>query len=126
MFDKMPKKNVVTWTTIIDGYYEFGLDDETLRLFEDFIKNWVQANDKMFVCVLNLCRRRLDFELGSQIHACIVKGGWRILIVDSAIVVYYMQSGELQSAFRVFDHMPKWDVVCWTMMATACSQQGHG
>ena len=126
VFDKMPKKNVVTWTAIIDGYLEFGLDDEALRLFQDSIKNRVQANGNMFVCVLNLCRRRLDFELGSQIHACIVKGGWRNLIVDSAVVHFYAQCGELRSAFCVFDRMPEWDVVCWTTMVTACSQQGCG
>ncbi len=33
MFDKMPKKNVVTWTTFInDGYLELGLDNEALIL----------------------------------------------------------------------------------------------
>ena len=31
MFDKMPKKNMVTWTTFInDGYLELGLDNEAL------------------------------------------------------------------------------------------------
>lgn len=126
VFDKMPKKNVVTWTAVIDGYLEFGFDDEALRLFEDSIKNGVRPNGKMFVCVLNLCSRGLDLELGSQIHACILKGGWRNLIVDSAVVYLYAQCGELRSAFLAFNQMPEWDVVCWTTMITACSQQGRG
>lgn len=126
VFDKMLNKNVVTWTAMINGYLDVGLDDEALSLFEESIENGVRANGKMFVCVLNLCSRRLDFELGSQIHACIVKGGLRNLIVDSAVVYFYAQCGVLQSAFRAFDQMPERDVVCWTTMITACSQQGHG
>ncbi|KAE8077369.1 hypothetical protein FH972_015940 [Carpinus fangiana] len=126
VFEEMPNKNVVTWTAVINGYLDVGLDDEALSLFEDSIENGVRANGKMFVCVLNLCSRRLDCELGSQIHACIVKGGLRNLIVHSAIVYFYAQCGELQSAFRAFDQMPNRDVVCWTTMITAYSQQGHG
>ncbi|GAV59306.1 PPR domain-containing protein/PPR_2 domain-containing protein [Cephalotus follicularis] len=80
----------------------------------------------MFVCVLNLCSIRLDFELGRQIHACIMKGNWRNLIVDTAVVNFYAQCGKLSSAFRVFDDLPEQDVVSWTTMIAACSQQGCG
>lgn len=126
VFDGMPERNVVSWTAMINGYFNFGLDDEALRLFVDFIENGVVANCKTFVCVLNLCSRRLDFELGRQVHACVVKGNSRNLIVDSAVVYFYAQCGELTSAFCAFDRMVERDVVCWTTMITACSQQGRG
>ncbi|KAG6714927.1 hypothetical protein I3842_05G225400 [Carya illinoinensis] len=126
VFDKLPNRNVVTWTALIKGYLDAGLNDEALRLFNDSIENGIRANEKMFVCVLNLCSRRSDFELGSQFHACIVKGGSRNLILDSSIVHFYAQCRKLQSAFRAFDQMQEQDVVCWTTMITACAQQGHG
>lgn len=126
VFDKIPNKNVVTWTAIIDGYLGVGLDDEALRLFDNSIRNGVRANAKMSVCVLNLCTRRLDFELGRQIHSRLVKCGPRNLILDSAVVHFYAQCRELPSAFRAFDRMPERDVVCWTTMITACSQQWQG
>ncbi|XP_041013516.1 pentatricopeptide repeat-containing protein At4g18520, chloroplastic-like [Juglans microcarpa x Juglans regia] len=126
VFDKLPNRNVVTWTALINGYLNVGLDDEALRLFNDSIENGIRANEKMFVCVLNMCSRRSDFELGSQFHACIVKGGSRNLIVDSSIVHFYAQCRKLPSAFRAFDRMQEQDVVCWTTMITACAQQGHG
>ena len=80
----------------------------------------------MFVCVMNLCSRRVDFQLGRQIHGCILKGNWTNLIVDSAVVYFYAQCGELSRAFRVFRRMVEKDVVYWTTMITACSQQGYG
>ncbi|XP_021661980.1 pentatricopeptide repeat-containing protein At4g18520, chloroplastic isoform X1 [Hevea brasiliensis] len=125
VFDGMPERNVVSWTAMINGYISFGLDDEALRLFSDFIENGVVANSRTLVCVLNLCSKRLDFELGRQLHARVVKGNWRNLILDSAVVSFYAQCGELTGACNAFDQMAERDVVCWTTMITAFSQQGH-
>ncbi|OVA13024.1 Pentatricopeptide repeat [Macleaya cordata] len=126
VFDQMPERNVVSWTAILNGYLKIGSDDEVLRLFSEFVKTGIQGNSQTFVCILNLCSRRFDFELGKQIHACIVKGNWSNIIVDSAIVYFYAQFGDLSGAFRCFDRMPERDVVCWTTMITACAQHGHG
>uniref|UniRef100_A0A2P2Q3J9 Pentatricopeptide repeat-containing protein At4g18520 n=1 Tax=Rhizophora mucronata TaxID=61149 RepID=A0A2P2Q3J9_RHIMU len=126
VFDGMRLPNVVSWTAMINGYSNFGLDDEALRLFNDSVNCGVMGNSKTFVCMLNVCGRRLDFELGRQIHACIVKGNWKNLIVDSAIVYFYAQCGDLESALCAFDRMVERDVVSWTTVITACSQQGCG
>ncbi|KAJ8772245.1 hypothetical protein K2173_027422 [Erythroxylum novogranatense] len=126
VFDGMPERNVVSWTAMIDGYFNLGLDDEALRLFGDSVKCGVRGNGKTFVCVLKLCSRRLDFEVGKQVHACIVKGNWSNLIVDSAVVYFYAQCGDLISAFGAFDQMVERDVVSWTTVIAACSQRGHG
>lgn len=126
VFDEIPMRSVVTWTAIINGYIDSDLTEEALGLFHDSIKCGVQANGKMFVCILNLCAKRLDFELGRQIHGVILKGNWGNLIVDSAIVYFYAQCKDISSAFVAFEQMPKRDVVCWTSMITSCSQQGLG
>ncbi|KAK1555922.1 hypothetical protein Q3G72_033356 [Acer saccharum] len=126
VFDKMIERNVVSWTAMVNGYSRFGLDDEAFRLFSDSIAYGIQANAKMFVCVMNLCSQRSDFELGRQIHACIVKSDRRNLIVDSAVIHFYSQFGDLSSAFCAFDGMSERDVVSWTTMITACSQQERG
>ncbi|XAR62203.1 hypothetical protein NMG60_11016870 [Bertholletia excelsa] len=126
VFDRMPERNVVSWTAILNGYVRSGLDDEALTLFMEFMENGVKANCKTFVCALNLCSRRLDYKLGQQLHACIVKGGCSNLVVDSALIYLYARCGDLLNAFYVFDQMPTHDVVSWTTMITACSQLGQG
>lgn len=126
VFDKMPERNVVSWTAVVHGFSRYGCEDEALRLFNDCIENGVRSNGKTLVSMLNLCSKRLDIELGKQIHACIVKDNCRNVIVDSALVYLYAQCRDLSGAFRTFDQMPERDVVCWTTMITACSQQGRG
>ncbi|KNA24226.1 hypothetical protein SOVF_017730 [Spinacia oleracea] len=127
VFDGMPdRRNVISWTTILNGYLKFGLEDEALSLLGEFLKSGVRANGTTFVCVLILCGKRLNYELGKQVHACIIKGRWSNLIVDSAILYFYAQCGDFLSAFRVFDEMKERDVVTWTTLITSCSQQGYG
>ncbi|KAL5703868.1 hypothetical protein ACHQM5_022365 [Ranunculus cassubicifolius] len=126
VFDEMSERNIVSWTAMLNGYLKSGSDDEVMGLFIELIENGIQPNSKTFVCVLNLCSRRMDLEFGMQIHACVVKGNWSNLILDSAIVYFYAQCGELSGSFRVFNKMPERDVVSWTSMITACAQHGYG
>ncbi|KAK6940118.1 Pentatricopeptide repeat [Dillenia turbinata] len=126
VFDKTFERNVVSWTAMLNGYLRFGLDDEALSLFLESLENAVEANCRTFVCALNLCSRRLDIQLGKQVHARILKRNCRNLIVDSAIVYFYAQCRDLSGAFRAFDGMPERDVVCWTTVVAACSRQGRG
>ncbi|XP_027090938.1 pentatricopeptide repeat-containing protein At4g18520, chloroplastic [Coffea arabica] len=126
VFDKMSQRNVVSWTAMLNGYIIFGLFSDAARHFIEFAENGIPWNSKTFVCVLNLCCKRLDFELGKQVHARMLKGCFSGLILDSAVVYFYVQGGELENAFRVFNRMNKRDVVCWTTIITACSQHGRG
>ncbi|XP_058084768.1 pentatricopeptide repeat-containing protein At4g18520, chloroplastic-like [Magnolia sinica] len=126
VFDKMSDRDVVSWTAMLKEYLKIGANGTVCRLFKELIESGVQANSSTFVCVLNMCGRKLDLELGEQIHASIVKGNCSNLIVDSALVFFYAQCGDLMGALRVFDRMPERDVVCWTTMITACAQHGYG
>ncbi|CAL0331267.1 unnamed protein product [Lupinus luteus] len=126
VFDGMSIRNTVTWTAMIDGYLNFNLVDEAFMLFQDSTKHGVQENSTMFVCFMNLCRKRMDLKLGKQIHARVLKSKWRNLIVDNTIVHFYAKCGEISSAFQTFYCLAERDLVCWTTMITACSQNGLG
>ncbi|XP_076947854.1 pentatricopeptide repeat-containing protein At4g18520, chloroplastic-like [Bidens hawaiensis] len=125
VFDKMLERNVVSWTAMLDGYLKHGCEEEGLRLFMVFIESEIRPNSKTKVCLLNMCSARADFELGQQLHGGVLKGHFGNLIVESALVYFYAQCGRLEEAFRVFDRMRVYDVVCWTTIITACSQHGR-
>ncbi|KAL6593994.1 hypothetical protein ACP70R_048895 [Stipagrostis hirtigluma subsp. patula] len=56
IFDRMPEKNVVTWTSMVDGYGKNGLSDEALELFGEMRKQRdVRPNHATFLSVLSAC-----------------------------------------------------------------------
>lgn len=126
VFDKMLERNVVSWTAMLNGYLKLGYDSEAIRLFIDFTENGFSWSSKTFVCVLNMCGKIMDIELGKQVHACIVKGEFTGLILNSALLYFYVQCGDMENAVSVFERIKERDVICWTTMITAYSQHGRG
>lgn len=126
VFDKMLDRNVVSWTAMLNGYVKFGFDAEALRFFDKFVENGFSWNSKTFVCAMQMCGKIVDFELGKQIHACILKSGFSGLILDSSVLYFYVQFGNMEKAACLFDMMKERDVICWTTMITGYSQHGQG
>ncbi|KAI4389126.1 hypothetical protein MLD38_001384 [Melastoma candidum] len=128
VFDEIPDfgRDLVTWTSMINGYVRVKAEEEAVRLFVDAVDRGVRPECKAYVCVLNLCSKRLDLVLGEQVHTSLVKYGRRNLMVDSAVVHLYAQCGDLEGAFRMFDRMYEHDVVSWTTIISGCSRSGCG
>ena len=61
VFDKMPKRSVISWTAMINGYVSFSLQGEALRFFSE--ENGIVENSSNYVCLLNLCCKTLYFDL---------------------------------------------------------------
>ncbi|PIN03826.1 hypothetical protein CDL12_23643 [Handroanthus impetiginosus] len=126
VFDNMLERNVVSWTAMLNGYQRHGMGNQALRLFIEFVNSGFCGNAQTYVCVFNLCSRTFDYELGKQLHACIVKSQINNYILDCTILHFYAQCGDLDHAFEVFDRMQNRDLIAWTTMITACSQNTRG
>lgn len=126
LFDTMSKPNIVSWTALLNAYITFGLDYQAFSFLSALFNSGILPNANTYVCILNLSTRRLDLRLGKQIHACIVKQSCSNLIVDSAVVYFYAQCGDLGDTFRAFLWMKHRDVVSWTTLISACSQRQLG
>lgn len=126
VFDGMPERSVVSWTAMMNGYQKSGDYAEVVRLFLDMVRSGVRGNSLSFVCLLKSCGGNRNAKLGRQVHCCVVKGRWGNVIVDSALVHFYAQCGDLASALMMFDKMASRDVISWTTMITAYVQQGRG
>ncbi|XP_011083953.1 pentatricopeptide repeat-containing protein At4g18520-like isoform X2 [Sesamum indicum] len=122
----MLEKNVVSWTAMLNGYQKHGIGNEALRLFVEFIDSGLHGNSQTYVSLLKLCSRTFDYDLGRQLHGYIVKSQVSNFILDCTILHFYARCGDLDSAFEVFDRMQNQDLIAWTTMITACSQNKRG
>ncbi|XP_051138990.1 pentatricopeptide repeat-containing protein At4g18520, chloroplastic-like [Andrographis paniculata] len=126
VFDDMSERNVVSWTAMLNGYERHGDATEALSLFMEFVNRGFLGNAQTYVCILNLCSRVYDFDLGRQLHARIIKTRVSNLILDCAVLHFYARCCDLDSAFEVFDRIQNRDLIVWTTMITACSQNLRG
>ncbi|XP_057858441.1 pentatricopeptide repeat-containing protein At4g18520, chloroplastic [Cryptomeria japonica] len=127
VFDKMPKRNKVSWSAMIAGYAENGFGEEALELFREMREEGMKPNHITFVSVLQACREVGDLEAGMQIHGWIVKNGFQSnKYLVTTLVDLYCDCGTLDDARHLFDEITERDVVSWTAMIARYSQQGHG
>jgi pentatricopeptide repeat protein len=117
VFDKMPSRNVVTWTAIILGYVKCGQGQKALDLFQEMKQEGVHPNAFTFVAVLNACASLVALEDGRCAHEQIIQSGCESdVFVGSSLVDMYAKCGSIEDAWRVFNKMPSRDVVTWTAM----------
>eukprot|EP01018_Ginkgo_biloba_P007201 Gb_03579 [translate_table: standard] len=127
MFDKMPKRDIVSWTSMIAGYAQYGYGEVALRIFEQMQSAGMNPDKFTLASVLGACSRPEALEQGKEVHAHIVKTGFDLdILVGSALVTMYSKCVSIESARGVFKNMPKHDLVSWSAMITGYTYNGYG
>ncbi|XXG56682.1 hypothetical protein AAC387_Pa03g4031 [Persea americana] len=75
VFDKMPHRNVVAWTTLIAGLVSNDQAGEALRVFKLMELAGVQPNEVTMVNVLAACAQMRDLETGRWAHSHLCRIG---------------------------------------------------
>jgi pentatricopeptide repeat protein len=127
VFNKMPSRDVVTWTTMMLGHLKCGQGQEALELFQQMQKEGVQPNSVTFVGALNACASVAALEEGRCAHEWILQSEWHSnIFVGNSLVDMYGKCGSMEDAQRVFNNMPLHDVVSWNAILGGCAMHGHG
>ncbi|KAL5574808.1 hypothetical protein UlMin_016507 [Ulmus minor] len=55
VFNRLVRRDVVSWNSMLKGYAQHGLGKETVQQFEEMLKIGIKPNEITFLCVLNAC-----------------------------------------------------------------------
>ncbi|XP_008791830.2 pentatricopeptide repeat-containing protein At2g22410, mitochondrial-like [Phoenix dactylifera] len=125
VFDELCQRDVVSWTTMIDGYSQKGLPDEALRLFYRMLLMSIQPNEVTMITVLSAISQLGHLRLGKLVHEYIRKSDLNVTInLMNALVDMYGKCDCVDSAREVFDSMGIKDVFSWTSMVNAYAKCG--
>ncbi|KAJ7295810.1 hypothetical protein O6H91_Y162500 [Diphasiastrum complanatum] len=126
VFDKMPSKDVVSWTVMIDGYVRQGCYEKALAMFSNMQLKGVKPNQFTFVSLLRACSGLFSLTQGQWLHSEICKSGLELdMYVCTSLIDMYANCGSIVDARQLFDRMPKRDVVLWTVMITGYAKSGY-
>ncbi|KAH8935599.1 hypothetical protein BDL97_17G037300 [Sphagnum fallax] len=127
VFNKMPSRDVVTWSALILGHVKYGQGQKALELFRQMQQEGVQPDPVTFVAVLNACASVSALEEGRCAHEQIIQSGCEsVVFVRSSLVDMYGKCGSMQDAWRVFNKMPSQDVATWNAMIFGHVKCGQG
>ncbi|XP_073005303.1 pentatricopeptide repeat-containing protein At5g03800 [Typha latifolia] len=114
VFDEMHSPDVVSYSSLISAYAKIGRELEAVGLFGRMRLVGVDPNDFSFVAVLTNCIRQSNSQLGSQVHALVIKTyHYNSLHVSNALMGMYVWCGLVDAAVEVFGEMAERDVSSW-------------
>ncbi|KAG6434691.1 hypothetical protein SASPL_106331 [Salvia splendens] len=126
VFDNLPKRNAVAWTSLISGYIYNSRPELAVGIFNEMLEAGVCPTNYTLGVVLNACTSLCDFNLAKQIHGYIVKHD---LACDSsignALCSLYSRCRNLALAISVFENIEEKDVISWTAVVSACGDNGN-
>lgn len=125
-FDESSTRDVVTWTTMIDGYTTRHCSEEAVELFKLMLLSEVVPNEVTMIAVLAACSQKGDTFMAESIHHHIKKKNvdWSLNLLN-ALLDAYVKCGCLVMAREIFDHMKTRDVFTWTSMVNGCAKSGE-
>eukprot|EP01018_Ginkgo_biloba_P020813 Gb_00194 [translate_table: standard] len=125
LFDKMSKRDVVSWNAIIAGYAQNGHANEALTLFYQMQSEGITPTYVTMASAVQACAHLGDLDQGKWIHDCIIEGGFDAdVLVGTAIIDMYAKCGSLDMARQLFDRMLDRNVVSWNAMIAGYAQNG--
>ena len=123
MFNEMPKRNIATWNAyisnaVLDGQYQNAID-----AFKELLRVGGEPNPITYCAFLNACSGTSNLELGRQLHAFIIRGGFRQDVsVSNGLIDFYGKCRDVVSSEMVFNRIGWRNGVSWCSMLAAFVQ----
>ncbi|KAL5801948.1 hypothetical protein ACOSQ3_033580 [Xanthoceras sorbifolium] len=129
VFECMPERNDVTWSSMVAGFVQNELYEEALLLFCRAQVMGLELNRFMVSSVISACAGLAVLIEGKQLHAVMSKTGLGSnLFVVASLTDMYAKCGSIGEAYASFSGTEEKNVVLWNVMISgfakhACSME---
>ncbi|KAI5667619.1 hypothetical protein M9H77_17472 [Catharanthus roseus] len=123
VFIEVPGSDIYTYNSILNGLVENGFLGEALNVLRRMVDEHMDWDIVSFLGALGLCARLKNLKMGLQVHARILKVNFvSDQYINSAVTDMYGKCGKISAARKMFDKLEIRNVVSWTSIMAAYSQ----
>ncbi|XP_021649052.2 pentatricopeptide repeat-containing protein At4g38010-like isoform X2 [Hevea brasiliensis] len=127
IFDELPQKDIISWTSIISGLVQCNRPKDSLELFYDMQNSGVQPDRITLTSVLSACAAIGALDYGKWVHEYIDRKAikWDIQI-GTAMVDMYAKCGCIDLAVQTFNGMASKNIFTWNALLNGLAMHGRG
>lgn len=123
VFDGITCKDMVSWTGMLACYAENDYFKEAIEFYSQMQLVGFKPNNFTLASLFKACLGLEAIQMGKSVHGYALKTRCEIdQYVGVALLDLYTKSGDIEDARRVFEEVPKKNVVAWSFMIARYSQ----
>lgn len=127
LFNRMPKKDVVSWAVLFSGYAEIGMAHKSMQVFCSMLSNGTQPDAIALVKILAATSELGILRQAVCLHAFVTKTGFdNNEFIGASLIDLYAKCCSIDNADKVFKGMTLKDVVTWSSIIAAYGFHGQG
>ena len=127
VFDEMPRKDIISWNSMIAGYAANGYTNEALVIFCTVVRDHTTCfpDHATLVSTLTACVQTSAIRVGLWIHSYIIKSGMEVDgALGSALISMYANCGQVSIAREVFVRYGDKNLEMWSAMIRCYGMNG--
>ncbi|XP_043716847.1 pentatricopeptide repeat-containing protein At3g57430, chloroplastic-like [Telopea speciosissima] len=125
VFDLMPVKTIVSWTSMMSGCCQNGSANVAISIFQQMLSERMQPNEFTFAVLLQACGQTRNVKLAEMIHGnLIVNELIEHQFLQYSMIDTYAKCGVSLAAEKLIEKSCCRDVVSWTMAISGCVLNG--
>ncbi|XP_010552562.1 PREDICTED: putative pentatricopeptide repeat-containing protein At1g69350, mitochondrial [Tarenaya hassleriana] len=126
IFNRIRRKSVVAWNSMIWGLTQNGNSLEAINLFDRIYYNCLKMNQVTFLAVIQACSNLGYLEKGKWVHHKLISYGINNdLYIDTALIDMYGKCGDLVMAENIFRTISGKSIVSWSSMINSYGIHGR-
>ncbi|KAL5708564.1 hypothetical protein ACHQM5_019348 [Ranunculus cassubicifolius] len=126
IFLQIPNPSLYIYNSILKGHSKSHNPIAALLLYTKMQHLGYSPDHHTFPFILKACANDIDVKFGKCVHDQIVKTGFEVDVYASTSLIHmYMCCGGVGDAEKVFDEMPKRNVVGWTSLISGYVGNGR-
>ncbi|KAL5991438.1 hypothetical protein ACLOJK_012347 [Asimina triloba] len=127
VFDSMPQRSIVSWTSLIQGYARAERSDKAVEMYNKMQReDGIRPNAITVMSLIPAVTPRCHLRGGMCLHGSAIKLGLELKsLVATSLVDMYLKCRAVENAERVFYGLQDKNEVSWLVMASGLAQNGH-
>lgn len=125
LFEEMPERNVVSWTSLMVNYGDGGFFVKVVDLYQRMRREGTRCNQSTFTTVISSCGALDDEFLMHQVLGDVIKSGLQTNVsVANSLISVLGGFNMIEDASYVFNNMDERDTISWNSVLAAFAHNG--
>ncbi|KAJ4724468.1 Pentatricopeptide repeat [Melia azedarach] len=125
VFEKIPRRNVFSWTAMMGMYNVLGYYDEIINLFYLMIDEGVRPDHFVFPKVFKACAELKNYPVGKDVYDYMISIEFEgNACVKRSLLDMFIKCGRIEMTRQLFEEIELKDIFMWNMMVSGYASKG--